>query len=342
MTRDASDWDPLPTEQTGLHPGEAQKFLGGPEPQAQSQVQAAAQQFVVVRSAAPGAAFGGASHASKPRAATATPRALPKPSAGAPRPQEPRLDMLSAMQRPQPAPLPPALLGPQWTQAIGAPARASATPRVDKEAEIVRDSKPEPQPEPRLEAKAETKLDAKPNAKEPTHQGTTSFSSAAAPAYAGMDPRQQQPWFLAMPVVEQMRLLRAWQQERDAACGMHTQGTARRDRLLERFWVAYVVFFVAALPLMLTEGLMGFVRMAMAGCVTGLLWQVVPHTRVACAWSAVGAYVAVAILPRIGELVEAPFSLLTSLGGAALVYWLAGLGAAHEPHVEHTEPNAGD
>jgi hypothetical protein len=82
---------------------------------------------------------------------------------------------------------------------------------------------------------------------------------------------------------------------------------------------------------------MGFVRMAMAGCVTGLLWQVVPHTRRACAASATFAYVAVCMLPRIGELIAMPFSLLTSLGGAALVWFLAALGATHEERPPHAD-----
>ena len=325
MTRDTSDWDPLPTEQTGLHPGEAQKFLGGPPPQPDSG------QFVVVRSAAPGAAFGGAVAGAKPRAAVATSaaRQLPKSMPTAPRLQEQRQDMLSAMQRPS-APMPPALLGPQPSQSMPATAREVPAPRIE--------SKPEPKVEPKVEAK----VDAKATTKDPIPSAVTAFSAAPAPASAGMDPRQQQAWFLAMPVVEQMRLQRAWQMDRAAAPESDGNAITRRHRMIERFWVAYIVFFVAALPLMLTEGLMGFVRMAMAGCVTGLLWQIVPHTRVACAWSAVGAYAAVAILPRIGELASAPFLLLTSLGGAALVYWLAGLGAAHEQHVELPEPNAGD
>mgnify|MGYP007038421185 CR=1 FL=1 len=65
---------------------------------------------------------------------------------------------------------------------------------------------------------------------------------------------------LAMPVVEQLRLSRAWQQDADAASQLAAESNgARGQRMLERFWVAYVVFFVAALPLMLTgTGLVGF------------------------------------------------------------------------------------
>ena len=169
-------------------------------------------------------------------------------------------------------------------------------------------------------------------------QAMLPFSFAPMPAAAGVDPRQQQPWFLSMPVVEQLRLVRAWQQDLDAASQLAAEASgARGQRMLERFWVAYVVFFVAALPLMLTDGLMGFVRMAMAGCVTGLLWQVVPHTRRTCSVSATSSYVAVCMLPRIGDLVAMPFSLLTALGGAVLVWFLAALGAAHEDRPPHSD-----
>jgi hypothetical protein len=43
------------------------------------------------------------------------------------------------------------------------------------------------------------------------------------------------------------------------------------------------------------------------------------------------------MLPRIGELIAMPFSLLTSLGGAALVWFLAALGAAHEERPPHAD-----
>ncbi len=308
MTRDTSDWDPLPTEQTGLHPGEAQKYLGGPPPPPP------AQNFVVARTGAPGSAFGAVAPASKARPAAADSSAKQRSNAIAiaPRPQDkgpaPAQDMLPALLRPQ--------FTPMQSEMLRQPGQA---PRVASRESLA----------PRSAPKAESRVESKVVVKEAVSPASPTNSVAPA-ACGGIDARQQQPWFLAMPVVEQMRLLQVWQQERDQVVALSTARASRRDRLLERFWVAYVVFFIAALPLMLTEGMMGFVRMAMAGCVTGLLWQVVPHTRVACAWSAVFAYVAVAMLPRAGDLVAAPFSLLTSLGGAALVYWLAGLGAAHE------------
>ncbi|MGE3173553.1 MAG: hypothetical protein AB7O97_13095 [Planctomycetota bacterium] len=167
------------------------------------------------------------------------------------------------------------------------------------------------------------------------------------------DAREREAWFRAMPVLEQDRLRRAWQAERPApAASAAPAGTptvvagapadrqrVRSQELLEWFWVAYVVFFVAALPLMLTEGLAGFVRMAMAGCITGMVWQVVPRTRFSCVASAVAVYCAVVIAPRFGELVDTPFDLMVSLAGAVLVGYLASLGAMHEEKLAALRPS---
>jgi len=141
------------------------------------------------------------------------------------------------------------------------------------------------------------------------------------------DPREDEPWFRALPAVEQRRLAQVWVSERQQAASATDN---RRRELLEWFWVAYVVFFVAALPLMLVEGLSGFVRMAMAGCVTGLVWQAVPRSRSWCVGSAVSVYLLITVVPRTAELLAAPFDAMVALAGAVLVGYLSSLGAMHE------------
>ncbi len=346
MTRDASDWDPLPVEETGLHPGEAQAKLRKPE---HAPIEASVQGFAVVRTSAPGSAV--ATTRSAPTVRARTDQPIPsKPivdAAAAPYQSLAQADLLMALQRSRSE--------MALTQVPALPLLREKPiepkPVASSEGLLQHEAKPMPAPRqvvgPKLANAAQPSSTAKQsNASQPLAiaqpkamvQATLPFSFAPMPAAAGVDPRQQQPWFLAMPVVEQLRLLRAWQQDADAASQLAAESNgARGQRMLERFWVAYVVFFVAALPLMLTDGLMGFVRMAMAGCVTGLLWQVVPHTRRACAASATFAYAAVCMLPRIGELIAMPFSLLTSLGGAALVWFLAALGAAHEERPPHAD-----
>jgi len=144
-----------------------------------------------------------------------------------------------------------------------------------------------------------------------------------------IDPREQEPWFRALPAAEQLRLQRAWASEQLTSSATPER---RRQELLEWFWVAYVVFFVSALPLMLVEGLAGFVRMAMAGCVTGMAWQMVPRTRLWCVVSAVAVYFAIVVVPRIGELADSPFDLLVTLGGACIVGYLSSLALHEELH----------
>ena len=351
MTRDLSDWDPLPAEETGLHPGEAQKFLRAAEPRPAPPEDA----FAVVRSSMPAFGKRGVNAQQGARPAASAPSAVPAPV-------PPSLPVLAA---PQLARL-EAAAATTAVAVVNAPMAPSASqvssPRRESRPTASRSQQPDvlgamarpgdamrPMPAALMattpvSARKPLTKQAEPQAQKPVEKAqpaSRAFFLAPAPAESGLDPRAREPWFLAMPVVEQLRLSRAWQQDRDAASLAAAQHAPRSQRMLERFWVAYVVFFVAALPLMLTEGLMGFVRMAMAGCVTGLLWQIVPHTRRACAISAVSAYAAVALLPRIGELSAAPFALLNSLGGAALVYYLAGLGAAHEeraePHVDHVD-----
>lgn len=342
MTRDLSDWDPLPAEETGLHPGEAQKFLRAAEPRPVPQEDA----FAVVRNTMPSATK---------RVANAQPSMRPA-GVASPAAAAPMIPSLPAIASPQAARIAcatataPDAAAAVSTKVVG-PSHAS--PRRDAKPSIARDvhvdmlaamARPadamRPMPAALMETVPVSARKPVPNPvaqlapKPADKQAATTRLFALAPAESGLDPRAREPWFLAMPVVEQLRLSRAWQHDRDAASSVAAQQAPRSQRMLERFWVAYVVFFVAALPLMLTEGLMGFVRMAMAGCVTGLLWQIVPHTRRACAISAVSAYAAVALVPRIGELSAAPFALLNALGGAALVYYLAGLGASHEDRAD--------
>ncbi len=150
----------------------------------------------------------------------------------------------------------------------------------------------------------------------------------AVPLPGLRDVRENEPWFRALPAAEQERLQKAWARELQTPPAKQ----AHRQELLEWFWVAYVVFFVAAMPLMLVEGLAGFVRMAMAGCVTGMVWQMVPRTRLWCVVSAVAVYFAIAVVPRVGELAQSPFDALVSLGGACIVGYLASLALNEELH----------
>ena len=377
MTRDASDWDPLPVEETGLHPGEAQAKLRKPE---HAPIEGSTQAFAVVRTSAPGAAVTTTRSAPSVRSMMEPVRARvdsstraepPVPSNAngngvvAPSQSFAQADLLTALQRSrsempltqvpalpmlreksaEPNPVAPShgMLQHEAKPVI-APRQVAGT-RLANATQPASTAKQLDTTKPTIAAKpgstAQQASTAQPLAiaqQKAMAQAMLPFSFAPMPAAAGVDSRQQQPWFLSMPVVEQLRLVRAWQQDLDAASQLAAEANgARGQRMLERFWVAYVVFFVAALPLMLTDGLMGFVRMAMAGCVTGLLWQVVPHTRRTCSVSATSAYVAVCMLPRIGELIAMPFSLLTSLGGAALVWFLAALGAAHEERPPHAD-----
>ena len=395
MTRDASDWDPLPVEETGLHPGEAQAKLRKPE---HAPLEASTQGYAVVRTSAPGAAVTTTRSAPSVRATmepvrsrmdSSTRAEPPIPSnangngVGAPSQSFAQADLLTALQRSrlempltqvpalpmlreksaEPNPVAPSHgMLQHEAKPVTAPRQVagSTLANATQQASTARQldsAKPTIAAKPGSTAKqvntaqqastaqqvntAQQASTAQPLAiaqSKAMAQAMLPFSFAPMPAAAGVDPRQQQPWFLSMPVVEQLRLVRAWQQDLDAASQLAAEASgARGQRMLERFWVAYVVFFVAALPLMLTDGLMGFVRMAMAGCVTGLLWQVVPHTRRTCSVSATSSYVAVCMLPRIGDLVAMPFSLLTALGGAVLVWFLAALGAAHEDRPPHSD-----
>jgi hypothetical protein len=98
MTRDASDWDPLPVEETGLHPGEAQAKLRKPE---HAPIEASVQGFAVVRTSAPGSAV--ATTRSAPTVRARTDQPIPsKPivdAAAAPYQSLAQADLLMALQR---------------------------------------------------------------------------------------------------------------------------------------------------------------------------------------------------------------------------------------------------
>ena len=136
-------------------------------------------------------------------------------------------------------------------------------------------------------------------------------------------PRADEPWFKALPRDEQQRLHRAYAAEQGESGGMD----AKNREILERFWVAYVVFFLSALPLMLVGGLDVFARMAMAGCTTGIIWNVVPHTRSWCSMTALTAYLGIVIAPNLMHLIQVPFEGSMALGGAVLVCWFGGMAA---------------
>ena len=289
--RDASDWDPLPEDETGMHPGEA--------------------------SAAKPAATSGAP--ARPGAVVASP--WPGASAKAPS----ALGNKGLLDQRDASP-PSSMLLPAREGAPQAPGKSAESnllrslqrPEARAGLESIMAS-PVAAPKPRAAARVAAAL-------------LVPVELPSAGPIPGRDPREQSGWFLAMPVVEQVRLQRSWQNE--FATGLpgvdSDEVPQKSQQLLERFWVAYVVFFIAALPLMLSEGLSSFVRMAMAGCITGMLWQVLPHTRKWCTGSAVGVYLGVAMLPRTTELLASPFELLVALGGALLVGYTAGLGVTHE------------
>ena len=88
MTRDLSDWDPLPAEETGLHPGEAQKFLRAAEPRPAPPEDA----FAVVRSSMPAFSKRGANAPQPMRSAATAPSAVPVPV-------PPSLHVIAAPQR---------------------------------------------------------------------------------------------------------------------------------------------------------------------------------------------------------------------------------------------------
>jgi hypothetical protein len=98
MTRDASDWDPLPVEETGLHPGEAQAKLRKPE---HAPIEASVQGFAVVRTSAPGSAV--ATTRSAPTVRARMDQPIPsKPivdAAVAPSQSFAQADLLTALQR---------------------------------------------------------------------------------------------------------------------------------------------------------------------------------------------------------------------------------------------------
>jgi hypothetical protein len=334
MASDPSDWDPLPDLDAAKHPGEAVAWAGRQN-----------------QGARPTEPAGGAM--ALPSATAAMP-----PGAGSP--TSPAAVMTSASPAaPQRAPTsgPP---GRARERGAAAPAAADAPTGLPAWLPVAGTAGSEPAPAWRdqRDARADAMLHgmrqrlmpaaprsslvdimrsgerrgppantpAVPVARTPRPE---SVEAALQPGSDGesRDARRDEPWFRALPVAEQERLSRVWEQERQRFTGVPKR---KRQELLEWFWVAYVVFFLAAMPLMLAEGLAGFVRMAMAGCVTGLVWQALPRDRFWCVTSAVVVYVLVVVVPRVHELVTSPFDIAIALGSGCLVAYLAALGAMHD------------
>ena len=103
----------------------------------------------------------------------------------------------------------------------------------------------------------------------------------------------------------------------------------RSGTFLHLLWFGYVVFFAVAIPLLAVGGMPLFLSMAVSGCVTGIVWQVMPHKRSVCAWSAVGVYSLIVLGPRLHTFGEQPLAGVVLLGSAALVGWLSSLAPGH-------------
>jgi hypothetical protein len=328
MASDPSDWDPLPDLGTALHPGESVAWAArrnapgapaepqklavtpgnvpvAPQPMATTPPGGGTAAGYTVPPAAPAArstvpvAGRGNGHHSAPPTAGPMSGSQPGSTSGAPSWRDARADALLQGMRQRLAAAPP-------TQSLAAMMRQNEVRREAQAAAVAA------MPTPARPARADVVQEAAPL---PT-------------AYAeGRDARQDEPWFRALPVAEQERLTRVWDQERRRFHGVPAR---RRQELLEWFWVAYVVFFLAAMPMMLVEGLNGFVRMAMAGCVAGLVWNVVPRDRFWCVTSAVVVYALVVVVPRVSVLVTSVLDSAVALGSGCLVAYLAALGAMHE------------
>jgi hypothetical protein len=113
--------------------------------------------------------------------------------------------------------------------------------------------------------------------------------------------------------------------------GSHTD--TRRRAHTEAFWLAYVVFFFAGLPLLFAEGTGVFVGMTLAGCATGVVWQFTPPRRTAAATSAMAVYALVLIVPEAAVLSASLGSAAAYALGMLLTGSLAAVAApgANEP-----------
>ena len=116
--------------------------------------------------------------------------------------------------------------------------------------------------------------------------------------------------------------------------GAHAH-TLRRAHT-EAFWLAYVVFFFAGLPLLFAEGTGVFVGMTLAGCATGIVWQFTPRRRAAAATSAMAVYALVLIVPDAAALSASLGSAAAYSLGMLLTGFLAAVAApgAKEPAAE--------
>lgn len=118
-----------------------------------------------------------------------------------------------------------------------------------------------------------------------------------------------------------------------------TPAKRRSGTFLHLLWFGYVVFFAVAIPLLAVGGLPLFTSMAIAGCVTGIVWQLMPRQRAVCGWSAVGIYSLVVLGPRLHTLGDQPLVGAVLLASAALVGWLGSYAPGHCRRVRLASPS---
>jgi hypothetical protein len=135
----------------------------------------------------------------------------------------------------------------------------------------------------------------------------------------GCDVREQQKWFLELPVSEQERLRATWARERELLALM-----PRRQRLerVKSFGFGLLIFSVVALPLGYFCGWqVGFYTL-LAGLLTGMAWTVLPFGRFWCAGTAGLAYFATFFAP-VPLMAGGMFGLDVRLCSGLLVVGLA-------------------
>jgi hypothetical protein len=151
-------------------------------------------------------------------------------------------------------------------------------------------------------------------------------SPEALPEYhEGRYRAEDEPWFARLPVAEQDRLRGVWDQQRTAGAVRHER--TRKERL-ETFWVAYVVFFFAGFPMFAVGGFASFLTMALAGCVTGMVWQMLPRDRFACAASASAVFGVLIVGSHYRAMTNNGFLAAYVFIVWSLVTWLSALAVA--------------
>jgi hypothetical protein len=148
----------------------------------------------------------------------------------------------------------------------------------------------------------------------------------AVPEYhEGRYRAEDEPWFARLPTAEQERLRGVWDQQRTVSAGRHER--TRKERL-ETFWVAYVVFFFAGIPMFAVGGFASFLTMALAGCVTGFVWQMLPRDRFACAASASAIFGVLIVGSHYRAMTNNGFLAAYVFMVWSLVTWISALAAA--------------